>query len=105
LRPLRTVPVMPWSMLWAYAALTDTTSLTGATSAHLVAGLAASAAVLLAVVLAAALVSAALPSAVRAHGFPAATRRRPSRGLPRLIDPDAAGRPRSRAPSAAPSAA
>jgi hypothetical protein len=103
LRPVRTVLVMPWSMLWAYAALLDVTGVSDVASVHLVAGFAVS--VLLAVVVAAALVAGALPSAARSHGFPAATRRRHFRGVPRLIDPDAAGRPRSRAPSTVPSAA
>jgi hypothetical protein len=94
---------MPWSMVWAYAALLDVSGVSDPTGMHLVAGLAVS--VLLAVVVAAALVAGALPSAVRAHGFPAVTARRRARGVPRLIDPDAAGRPRSRAPSAVPSAA
>jgi hypothetical protein len=92
----RTLSDMSWLLTWAYAALVGVVP----TPAHLAVGLAAATAVLLAVVLAAALAASTLPGAARTQGFPAAARRRPARSLPRLIDPDAAGRPRSRAPSA-----
>jgi len=70
-------------------------------SAHLALGLAVVAAALL-VVLAAAGVG--VPAAPRPVGFRAAARRIRARRVPRLIDPDAAGRPRPRAPSARPAA-
>jgi hypothetical protein len=90
---------MPWSLLWAYAALLHS----GPSPACLAAGLAA---VLLAVVLAAAVVAAsALPGSAGVPRLPGASRRTRTRSVPRSVDPDAAGRPRSRAPSAALSAA
>jgi hypothetical protein len=92
---------MPWFPLWVYAASLHTAT----PSAHLAVGLATAAAVLLAVVLAASLAASVLPAGGTAHGFPAATRRRRTGRVPRIADPDAAGRPRSRAPSMVPSAA
>jgi hypothetical protein len=92
---------MPWSLVWVFAALLHSVP----EQAPFGAGLATAAAVLIAVLLAASLAASALPVGDRAHGFPAATRRRHTRAVPRLIDPDAAGRPRSRAPSAGLSAA
>lgn len=65
-------------------------------------GLAVVAAALL-VVLAASGLSVTLPPAPR--GFRAVADRARVRHVPRLIDPDAAGRPRPRAPSAFPAAA
>lgn len=95
-----TLSAMPWSLVWVFTALHSAPE-----QSPLAAGLAMAAALLIAVLLAASLAVSALPVADRAHGFPAATRRRRSRATPRLIDPDAAGRPRSRAPSPALSAA
>jgi hypothetical protein len=92
---------MPWSLLWVCTALLHSAP----EQSPFAAGLATAAAVLIAVLLAASLAASALPVADRAHGFPAATRRWHTRAVPRLLDPDAAGRPRSRAPSPAPSAA
>jgi hypothetical protein len=92
---------MPWSLVWVFTALLHSAP----EQSPFAAGLATAAAVLIAVVLAASSAASALPAADRAHGFPAATRRRRTRATPRLIDPDAAGRPRSRAPSPVPSAA
>ncbi len=95
-RPARTLSVMLWSPVWVYAFVLHAAS----PSAHLAVGLATATAVLLALVLAASLAASVLPGGEHAHGFPAATRRPRGRGVPRISDPDAAGRPRSRAPSA-----
>jgi hypothetical protein len=92
---------MPWSLVWVFTALLHSAP----EQSPFAAGFATAAAVLIAVLLAASLAAAALPVAARAHGFPAPTRRRATRAVPRLIDPDAAGRPRSRAPSRTLSAA
>jgi len=70
-------------------------------SSHLVLGLAAVAAALLVVLAAAGVPVLAPPPAVRRV---TAGRRPGVRPLPRLMDPDAAGRPRPRAPSACPAA-
>ena len=92
---------MPWSLAWVFTALLHSAP----EPSPLAAGLATAAAVLIAVLLAASFAASALPVADRAPGFPGATRRRHVRATPRFIDPDAAGRPRSRAPSPALSAA
>jgi Family of unknown function (DUF6412) len=89
-------------LLWGFWALVAFQS-PAPGSAHLVLGLAVVAAALL-VVLAAAGVPAPAPS--RSSGVnPRGARDATSRPLPRLFDPDAAGRPRPRAPSAHPAAA
>jgi hypothetical protein len=83
-------------VLWVLSLLLSPTPST----AHLVLGLAVVAAVLM--IAAAAGLKLTLP-VVRAGFRPAARLRQ--RPLPRLLDPDAAGRPRPRAPSAYPAAA
>jgi hypothetical protein len=83
-------------VLWALSLLLSPTP----SASHLVLGLAVVAAAL--VIAAAAGLKMTLP-VVRAGLRPAA-RLRP-RPLPRLLDPDAAGRPRPRAPSGCPTAA
>ncbi|MEU4642591.1 DUF6412 domain-containing protein [Micromonospora sp. NPDC023814] len=86
---------------WAYA-LTHLTLLADR-PAGLLAGAALTAVVLLAAVLALhAAVGVGAPRAGRAAALRARARRR---WVPRQVDPDAAGRPRPRAPGAVPSAA
>ncbi|WP_405104967.1 DUF6412 domain-containing protein [Micromonospora sp. NBC_01405] len=88
--------------MWAYA-LTHLIVLADR-PAELLAGAAVAAAVLLAVVLAGRLPMAAGPPARAArHGVGLRERAR-RRGVPRQVDPDAAGRPRPRAPGLAPAA-
>ncbi|MCX4470257.1 DUF6412 domain-containing protein [Micromonospora sp. NBC_01655] len=88
--------------LWAYA-LTHLTVLADR-PAELIAGAAVAAAVLLAVLLAGRPGATAGPPA-RSAGHGAALRARARRrGVPRQVDPDAAGRPRPRAPGLRPSA-
>ena len=70
-------------------------------SSHVVLGLAAVAAALLMALAAAGVPLLTPPPAVRRV---AAGRRPGGRPLPRLMDPDAAGRPRPRAPSVCPAA-
>jgi hypothetical protein len=82
---------------WVLAALQSPTS----SSAHLAFGLAVVAAALLVVAAAAGL--PVLPP-VRSTGFGHAERQARTRHIPRLLDPNAAGRPRPRAPSAYPAA-
>jgi Family of unknown function (DUF6412) len=82
---------------WVLAALQSPTS----SSAHLALGLAVVAASLLVVAAAAGL--PVLPP-VRSAGLGHAERRARTKRIPRVLDPDAAGRPRPRAPSAYPAA-
>ncbi|GAA4576090.1 hypothetical protein GCM10023176_46740 [Micromonospora coerulea] len=87
---------------WAYA-LAQFTVLADR-PVELLAGAAVAAALLLATLLA--LRSRALPGAPRSGRFAAALRARArGRRVPRQADPDAAGRPRPRAPGPHPSAA
>jgi hypothetical protein len=88
---------MAWWGFWVLAALQSPTP----SSAQWALGLAVVAAALL-VVLAAAGLPATAPAVPR--GFRGVVRRPAVRRVPRLIDPDAAGRPRPRAPSAFPAA-
>jgi hypothetical protein len=81
---------------WAFAALQSP-----APSSHLVLGLAVVAAALLVVLAAAGVPALAAP--LRSAGVAFARRSR-VRKLSRLLDPDAAGRPRPRAPTACPAA-
>jgi hypothetical protein len=83
---------------WVLAALQSPTS----SSAQVALGLAVVAAALLVVVAAAGL---PIPLRPAPRGFRAAGARARIRRVPRLSDPDAAGRPRPRAPSAFPAAA
>jgi hypothetical protein len=85
-------------MLWGLWALLGQPTPAPSPS-HLVVGLAVAAAALIVIVAAAGLRVAVLPTAV----WSVAIGRLPriSR-LPRLLDPDAAGRPRSRAPTSGP---
>ncbi|MCX4389737.1 DUF6412 domain-containing protein [Micromonospora peucetia] len=87
--------------MWAYA-LTHLTLLTDR-PAGLLAGAALAAVVLLAVVLA--VHAAGAVDAPRAGRAAALRARARHRRVPRQVDPDAAGRPRPRAPGAHPSAA
>jgi hypothetical protein len=88
-------------LLWGFWALIAAQS-PAPGSAHLALGLAVVAAALL-VVLAAAGVPALMPP--RSAGVnPRGAGNAGSRPLPRLLDPDAAGRPRPRAPAAHPAA-
>jgi hypothetical protein len=82
---------------WVHAALQ---SPLGGSSTSLVLGLAVVAAALLVVLAAAAAI--ALPALRPASAGPGPAARVRTRRLPRLLDPDAAGRPRPRAPSACP---
>jgi hypothetical protein len=84
--------------LWVLAALFNPALFNPAHPASLVLGLAVVAAALLIVFLAPAPVSATVSSSV------AFARRSRTAAPPRLIDPDAAGRPRPRAPSVCPAA-
>jgi Family of unknown function (DUF6412) len=83
--------MMLWG-LWALLGL-DTP---GSSPTHLVMGLAVAAAALIVIVAAASLRVAPLPSAVWSL---AVGRRNRISVLPRLLDPNAAGRPRPRAPT------
>jgi hypothetical protein len=83
--------------LWAMLGLHTPAS----SSSHLVLGLAVVVAALIVVVAAAGLRVAALPAAVWSI---AVGRRARTTTLPRLLDPDAAGRPRPRAPTPGPTA-
>jgi hypothetical protein len=87
-------------MLWGLWALLGLQSPVPSPS-HLVFGLAVAVAALLIVVAAAVLRVAPLPAAVWSI---TAGRRARSSHLPRLLDPDAAGRPRPRAPTSGPAA-
>jgi hypothetical protein len=89
------VAMLLWG-LWALFALQSP-----APSSHLVLGLAVAAAALLVVVAAAGLRLAPIPAAAWSRAI--ARRVRVER-LPRLLDPDAAGRPRPRAPTSGPAA-
>jgi hypothetical protein len=84
---------------WVFAALQSSAP---GSSAQLALGLAAVAAALLVVLAAAAVVP--LPALRPASAGPGPAARARIRRLPRLLDPDAAGRPRPRAPSASPAA-
>jgi hypothetical protein len=109
---------MSWVLLWSYAAWQGVVQaavpwaagtgpdVTGPGVTGLgVSGPAVAAVALLALVLAAALAGAASPRPARAPGLtPPSRRAAAARRLPRLTDPDAAGRPRPRAPGAAPAA-
>jgi hypothetical protein len=86
--------------LWALVALLDPTR--AGAPAQLLLGLALVAA---AVLIVAAATVAPLPTLLAAPGLRAFARRRRVAARPRLADPDAAGRPRSRAPSTVPAAA
>lgn len=83
--------------LWAMLGL----STPAPSSSHLVLGLAVALAALIVIVAAAGLRAAARPSAVWSI---AVGRRARATTLPRLLDPDAAGRPRPRAPTSGPAA-
>jgi len=85
--------------LWAFAALIDPTR--AGAPGQLVLGLALVAAAVLLIAAAAALPAPALFAAPTVRAF---ARRARVTARPRLADPDAAGRPRSRAPSFAPAA-
>jgi hypothetical protein len=89
------VRMLLWG-LWALFALQSP-----APSSHLVLGLAVAAAALLIVVAAAGIRLAPVPAAAWSRAI--ARRVRVER-LPRQLDPDAAGRPRPRAPTAGPAA-
>ena len=89
------VGMLLWG-LWAFFALQSP-----APSSHLVLGLAVAVAALLVVVAAAGLRIAPIPAAEWSRAV--ARRVRVGR-LPRLLDPDAAGRPRPRAPTSGPAA-
>lgn len=82
---------------WVYAALQSPAA---GSSAQLVLGLAVVAAALLVVLAAAAALP--LPALRPVSAGPGLAARVRTRRLPRLLDPDAAGRPRPRAPSACP---
>ncbi|HEX5200831.1 DUF6412 domain-containing protein [Paractinoplanes rhizophilus] len=84
---------------WALAALLDPTR--AGAPGQLVLGLALVAAAVLLIAAAAAL---PLPTLLAAPAVRAFARRARVATRPRLADPDAAGRPRSRAPSSAPAA-
>ena len=81
---------------WVLAALQSPTP-----TSHLALGLAVVAVALLVVLAAAGL---PVPAPPMPAGFGGVARRARVRRVPRLIDPDAAGRPRPRAPSAFPAA-
>jgi hypothetical protein len=87
-------------LLWGFWLLAALQS-PAPSSAHLALGLAVAVVALLVVLAAAGVGAPALP---RPAGFRAVARRIRSGRVPRLIDPDAAGRPRPRAPSARPAA-
>jgi hypothetical protein len=87
-------------LLWGFWVLAALQS-PAPSSAHLALGLAVVAAALV-VVLAAAGLSA--PAMSVPAGFRGVAQRARTRSVPRLTDPDAAGRPRPRAPSAFPAA-
>jgi hypothetical protein len=87
-------------MLWGLWAILGWQT-PGAAPSHLVVGLAVAIAALIVVVAAAGLRVAALPAAV--WSVTVGRRARVAR-LPRLLDPDAAGRPRPRAPTSGPAA-
>lgn len=91
---------MPWLPIWADAV----TLLWAPTSGQVVTGLAVTVVGLLAVLIATALAASVTPRRAGrpAVGMPSA--RTGTRPLPRLIDPDAAGRPRPRAPGVVPAA-
>jgi hypothetical protein len=88
-------------LLWGFWVLAALQS-PAPSSGHLALGLAVVAAALLVVLAAAGLPA---PRVAAPSGFPGAAQRARARRVPRLIDPDAAGRPRPRAPSAYPAAA
>lgn len=94
---------MPLWGFWVLAALLNPAQLDLAqpSPAHLVLGLAVVAAALLVV----AAIGRPVLVAAGAPGVRAFARRARTAARPRLIDPDAAGRPRPRAPSACPAAA
>jgi len=83
--------------LWVVIALLDPALLDPAPS-HLVLGLA------LVALLIVAAVRPPAPAPARVHGVMAHARRARASNPPRLTDPDAAGRPRPRAPSVCPAA-
>ena len=88
-------------LLWGFWALLALQS--PAPSGQLALGLATVVAAAVLITLAAAVLR--LPAPPPAAGLVSAARRRITRRLPRLLDPDAAGRPRPRAPTAHPEAA
>jgi hypothetical protein len=88
--------------LWAYA-LAQLTLLADR-PAGLLAGAALGAAVLLAALLAARVLAVGAPPSARARATGLRARSR-LRAVPRQVDPDAAGRPRPRAPGLRPSVA
>lgn len=85
---------MPWVQIWTYVLIQGWAP----TSGQLVAGLAVTAVGLLAVVLAAALAASAAPRPAGRSAVAMPSARTGTRRPPRQIDPDAAGRPRPRAP-------
>jgi hypothetical protein len=87
---------------WVLVALQSPVSSVGPSSAQFALGLAVVAAALLVVLAAAGL---AVPALSAPGGLRLVVRKAGVRRVPRLIDPDAAGRPRPRAPSAFPAAA
>jgi hypothetical protein len=93
----RTVDAMLLLGFWVFAALQSPAP---GSSAPLVLGLAAVAAALLVVLAAAAVIP--LPALRPTAAGVGLAARAKVRRLPRLLDPDAAGRPRPRAPSAYP---
>jgi uncharacterized protein DUF6412 len=88
-------------LLWGAVVALSNSALLDPTPGHLMVGLA--------VVVAALLVAAAMALPVRPAAWSPrgrfASRRPGAIALPRLLDPDAAGRPRPRAPSGTPAAA
>jgi hypothetical protein len=89
---------MVWWGFWVLAALQSPAP----SSAHLALGLAVVATALMVVLAAAGLPA---PAVSVPAGFRGVAQRARARSIPRLSDPDAAGRPRPRAPSAFPAAA
>jgi uncharacterized protein DUF6412 len=88
-------------LLWGFWVLAALQS-PAPSSAQFALGLAVVAAALLVVLAAAGL---PVPALSAPSGFRLVVRKARARQVPRLIDPDAAGRPRPRAPSAYPAAA
>jgi hypothetical protein len=86
-------------LLWGFWVLATLLDPAQTTPTHLVLGLAAVALLVVATISLPVLVPAAAP------GVRAFARRARTAARPRLADPDAAGRPRSRAPSVCPAAA
>ena len=91
---------MSWLSFWTHAV----TLLCEPTSGQLVSGLAVTAVGLLAVLIAVALAASVAPPPAGRPSADMPSARTGIRPLPRLIDPDAAGRPRPRAPAVVPAA-